>query len=86
MLKNQKGRRNLSDYAKTEAALLIKSVLEKEARDRSLSNLKRDFDRTIEPEILPDRKGDTRDKIGELAGVSGKTVDKVEYIQNFVSP
>jgi len=76
MLKNQKGRRNLSDYAKTEAALLIKSVLEKEARDRQGTRT----DLNI-PEILPECKGDTRDKIGELAGVSGKTVDKVEYIQ-----
>jgi len=75
MLKNQKGRRNLSDYAKTEAALLIKSVLEKEARDRQGA-------RTDIKEIFPEcSNGQTRDKIGELAGVSGKTVDKVEYIQ-----
>lgn len=77
MLKNQKGRRNLSDYAKTEAALLIKSVLEKEARDRQGA-------RTDIKEIFPEcSNGQTRDKIGELAGVSGKTVDKVEYIQKY---
>ena len=62
MLKNQKGRRNLSDYAKTEAALLIKSVLEKEARERMI-------DAHTAKEILPELNGQTRDKIGELAGV-----------------
>jgi protein gp37 len=78
MLKNQKGRRNLSDYAKVEAALLVKSVMEKEARDRQACGQ----GGILLPEILPEAsKGDTRDKIGELAGVSGKTVDKVEYIQ-----
>lgn len=76
MLKNQKGRRNLSDYAKAEAALLIKSVLEKEARDRQGSR------NDIVEIFPPSENGKTRDKIGELAGVSGKTVDKVEYIQN----
>jgi len=34
-------------------------------------------------EIFPPREesGKTRDEIGSLAGVSGKTVDKVEYIK-----
>jgi len=76
MLKNQKGRRNLSDYAKTEAALLIKSVLEKEARDRQEAG--NNQHRVVEifppgengvllPEILPEAsKGDTRDKLGEM--------------------
>ena len=61
MLKNQKGRRNLSDYAKTEAALLIKSVLEKEARERMI-------DAHTAKEILPELNGQTRDKIGENSG------------------
>jgi len=38
-------------------------------------------DRSLE-EILPlgTRAPQTRDELGKLAGVSGKTIDKVEYI------
>ena len=81
MLKNQQGRRNLSDYARGTVALLVKSVLEKEARERQLSTLKQNGSSDVE--IFPQREdeGRTRDKLGELAGVSGKTIDKIEYIE-----
>jgi len=78
MLKNQQGRRNLSDYARGTVALLVKSVLEKEARERQEAG--NNQHRVVEI-FPPGEKGDTRDKIGELAGVSGKTIDKIEYIE-----
>ena len=62
---------------RVEVALKLKDTIAKKARDRQL--------RTEEnrvKEIFPEQeKGQTRDEIGSLAGVSGKTVDKVEYIQ-----
>jgi hypothetical protein len=45
------------------AALLVKSVVEKEARERMI-------DAHTAKEILPELNGQTRDKNGELAGVS----------------
>jgi len=77
MLKNQKGRRNLADYAKAEAGLLVKSVLEKEAKDRQLAGLKQNGS---VPSDLTER-GDTREKISELTGISTGNLTKVEYIQ-----
>ena len=52
--------------AHLEAALLVKSVLEKEARDRQLSTLKQNGSSDVE--IFPQREdeGRTRDKLGEM--------------------
>lgn len=74
IFQNQIGRRNLTDYARTEAALKLKETIAKKARDRQLSgvNLR---------ENLPEGSGRARDEIGNIAGVSGKTVDKVEYLK-----
>ncbi len=75
---NQIGKRNLTDYSRVEVALKLKETIAKKARDRQAST---QFGSLV-PEILPEPKRDTRDEIGSLAGVSGKTVDKVEYIQS----
>lgn len=76
IFQNQIGRRNLTDYSRGEAALKLKDAIAKRARDRQLAG-------TNLPENLPEgSKGDTRDEIGSLAGISGKTVDKVEYLKN----
>ena len=48
------------------AALLVKSVVEKEARDRQACGQ----GGVLLKENLPEANGQTRDKIGELAGVS----------------
>jgi protein gp37 len=72
---NQIGKRNLTDYSRVEVALKLKDAIAKKARDRQGT-------RTDIVEIFPPSDtGKTRDEIGSLAGVSGKTVDKVEYIQ-----
>lgn len=64
-----------SGYSRVEVALKLKETISKKARDRQGA-------RTDIVEIFPpSENGKTRDEIGSLAGVSGKTVDKVEYIQ-----
>ena len=45
--------------AHLEAALLVKSVMEKEARERMI-------DAHTAKEILPELNGQTRDKLGEM--------------------
>jgi hypothetical protein len=79
MLKNQKGRRNLADYAKAEAGLLVKSILEKEARERQGTRTDLNFGSDL---TQSDDGGRTRNKISELTGISTGNLTKVEYIQS----
>lgn len=62
-------------YSRVEVALKLKETIAKKAKQRMI-------DAHVGVEIFPQQDtGKTRDEIGSLAGVSGKTVDKVEYIQ-----
>jgi hypothetical protein len=72
--KNQLSRRNLTDYTKSEIALAMKEIVAAKAKDRQGT-------RNDIVEILPQsEKVKTRDELGALVGVSGKTIDKVDYI------
>lgn len=74
IIRNQFGRRNLSPYARSELALKLKAVIAARAKERQRSG------KPIDPkEIFP--QGQTRDMLGEIAGVSGRTLDKVETIE-----
>lgn len=75
--KNQLGRRNLTDYQRAEIALSLKEDLAKLARERQLGALKQNG---AVPAKLPER-GETRDALADMAGVSGRTLDKVERIE-----
>lgn len=66
-------------YSRVEVALKLKETIAKKARDRQSCGQ----GGILLPEILPGgSKGDTRDEIGSLAGVSTGNVSKVEYIQS----
>lgn len=75
ILRNQLGRRNLTDYDRTRLALQLKRVLETEARERQ--KRKSDFVRQNSDE----QKTRTDEEVGSLAGVSRDTVRKVEKIE-----
>jgi len=75
--KNQLSRRNLTDYTKSEIALAMKEIVAAKAKERIESGI----NQYSPVEILPQASaGKTRDELGALAGVSGKTIDKVDYI------
>ena len=75
IFQNQIGRRNLTDYARTEAALKLKDAIAKKARDNQ-----RAVGGAV-PSNLTEAPIDTRKEVADLAGVSAGNVSKVEYIQ-----
>lgn len=81
MFRNQLGRRNLTDFQRCEIALLMKPVVAAQAKDREAKGRPKEG-----VEILPQDTGRTRDVVAEIAGVSGKTIDKVETILQSATP
>ena len=79
MKKNQLGRRNLTDYQRAEIALSLKEDLAKLARERQGRRTDLEDAHNI-PANLPGSSGETRDALADMAGVSGRTLDKVERI------
>ena len=79
MLRNQLGRRNLSSFQRSEMALKLKDAVAELSEKRMLAGVKIEAD---PGEIFPQGsgKGRTLDKLGKLAGVSGRTLKKVETI------
>ena len=79
VLKNQLGRRNLTDYQRVQLALQAKPLIEAKARANQLSTLKQG--NTV-PQISSERAPiETRNEVGAMAGVSHDTVRKVEKIE-----
>ena len=77
ILKNQLGRRNLTDFQRAEIALQAEPLIAEKAKERQLSNLKQFTD----PANLPGRdQGDTRDELSELSGISARNISKVKNI------
>lgn len=82
MFRNQLGRRNLTDFQRAEIALRMKPVVAAQAEERRKATVGRPSNAEKESkEILPAiKEPQTRDVVAEIAGVSGKTLDKVEAI------
>ena len=79
MLRNQLGRRNLNSFQRSEMALKLKDAVAELSEKRMRAGVKVEAD---PGEIFPQgpEKGRTLDKLGRLAGVSGRTLKKVETI------
>jgi len=79
MLRNQLGRRNLNSFQRSEMALKLKDTVAELSEKRMRAGVKAEAD---PGEIFPQgpEKGRTLDKLGKLAGVSGRTLKKVETI------
>lgn len=74
ILRNQLARRNLNDYSRGALALRLKGVIAARAKARMLAG------KPADPVAnLP--QGKTRDVVAEVAGVSGRTIDKVEAVE-----
>jgi len=73
VIRNQFARRNLTPFQRAELALKLEPLIAEQAKKRMLAGKK------IDPvEILP--QGKTRDRLGKIAGVSGRTIDVVKEI------
>lgn len=76
IIENNLGRRNLTPFQKVELALRLEGIYKEEAKARFGGRHKK-----LTQENFPElNEGQVRDKIGEIAGVSGKQVDKVKTI------
>jgi phage N-6-adenine-methyltransferase len=85
ILRNQLGRRNLTDFQRTEIALKMKPLIEVKAREKMLSgeNQYSSPRQNSDEGTAPLRTDST---VAELAGVSRDTVRKVEKIQQQAAP
>jgi N6-adenosine-specific RNA methylase IME4 len=85
MLRNQLGRRNLSELDRIEIALALEKHLAEQAKQRMLAGKGADGSggrgkrKASEPE-LAGKTGSTRDTIAEIAGVSHGTVDHAKKV------
>ena len=79
IIRNQLARRNVPDYVRCEMVLPLEEELKAEAKKRQ--GQRNDIKTNI-PEILPEcsKGGETREELGKLAGVSGKTIDKAKKL------
>lgn len=64
---------------RSELALRLKPKLTQEAKERMEAQLKQNADKDKIPQ-RNEKKGQVREQLGEIAGVSGKIIDRVETI------
>ena len=86
IVNNQLGRRNLTDFNRGELVLKKKKLVASLARERMRSSL---HSRSESPamEIFPQREeGATRDILGAEAGISGRTLNKIEQVLDHGAP
>lgn len=77
MVKNQLGRRNVPPFVKVEMVLTLEPMLREEARKREHTGIKMQGNPT---EIFPEGTGETRNVLGAMIGISGRTFDRAKWI------
>ena len=75
---NQMSRRNLTPFQRSELALRLKPKLTQEAKERMVTST--GGSNPQPKDNLPKPVKRVREQLGEIAGVSGKTIDRVETI------
>lgn len=84
IIKNQFGRRNISDYQRGVLALKLKPVIEERARASYLENVGRPKESSQISDAITDRPTDrirTDEAVSQLANISRDTIRKVEKIE-----
>lgn len=79
IIRNQFGRRNLDSWQLFDLTKELEIIEKNKAKKRMSDGAKG-------VEIFPQAEGKTRDKMGELIGVSGKTYDKMKKIDKEATP
>lgn len=77
MIQNQLGRRNIADYTRAKLALRLKDAIAHQAKARQKAT-QFGSDAVVENFPPPSK---TRDELGKIADLSGKTIAKVETIE-----
>jgi len=78
VLKNQLGRRNLPSFVKCELVLQFEPQLRREAKEKQ--GQRNDLSNILDNCPKSEGSLNTRESLGELAGVAGKTVDRVKWL------
>lgn len=90
MIRNQIGRRNLTDFQRTELALKLKPLLERKAKENQNFGLetsgKRHEGKVLQNSAKPIERINTTEEIAKSAGVSRDTVQKVQKVLNKAEP
>lgn len=78
IIKNQLGRRNITDYQRAELALKLEPMIAEKAKENQLATLKQNtvLQNSVEREPI-----DTQKELARVAGVSHDTIHKVKIIQ-----
>ena len=81
MIRNQLGRRNLTNYDRAKLALRLKPILVEEAKKRMTAG-------KADPVPISARggTGKVRDELAKIAGVGHDTIEKVQVIENSATP
>lgn len=85
---NQFGRRNLTKFQRSELALKLKPMLAAQAKERQKIYCGNQYDKKsgLPQNSAEVQKGETREDIAKIAGVSRDTISKVSVIQEKGSP
>lgn len=75
---NQIGRRNLTNYGRAELAIEMKPLAEARAKKRQ--GQRTDLKTDNIPAKMPECSGDARDELAKIAGISPRSMSKVEFI------
>ena len=78
MIRNQLGRRNLTNYDRAKLALSLKPLLVEEAKKRMTAG-------KADP-VQKSAQGKVRDELAKAAGVSHDIIDKVQFIEKNAAP
>lgn len=84
MIRNQLGRRNLTNYDRAKLALRLKPILVEEAKKRQAAT--QFGSSTVVPISAPPQKSKVRDELAKIAGVGHDTIEKVQVIENSATP
>lgn len=80
MMNNQLGRRNLNDFQRVEIVRKCENAIKAQAGKRRLSTLKQNQD--TDKVNLPERAEQSRDTLGAMAKVSGRTYDRATAVMD----
>lgn len=81
MIRNQLGRRNLTNYDRARLALRLKPILQEEAKNRMVSGKAAPM-----PNSAQGSKGAVRDELAKIAGVGHDTIERVQVIEKSATP
>lgn len=93
IIKNQFGRRNISNFTRVELAAKLESLIRKkalqnkqEASRQSIEVLNQVSQKSVEPEITEFKKVDTQKELAKIAGLSHDTVHKGLVVLDKATP